>query len=428
VPVVYRPSESIVILGAARTPQAPLGGALERFKATELGALAIAGALERAGLSGSDVDECIMGNVVSAGLKQAPAKQAGVAAGVPQDRLFKTVNTVCASGMTAIQDACLSLCAGVTQIAVAGGMESRSNAPYYLGPFDDANERLPGKVRGFELRIRSPGMKDPVEKHVEFVRKLKLSGIREASIFDSLVCPFADGLSMKDYAARYAEEAGLSLDEVNRAAGESYRRARAARDNGDLAREIVPAGEVAADEIISKEREADYRAISFDFVSAYNAPQLADGAAAVVLAREADAKRRRLKALARIVAVSRLDTEPAQFVASPVDATQMVIEASGGAITLIEANESFGLQDILLRRAFAGIETNPYGGAVALGHPVGASGARVVVTLLNAMAAKGHAMGAATICFGSGGAMAIALERRATAMIFEHSRAQGAYL
>lgn len=409
--MIYRPSKPIVILSAVRTPQGFLGGRLEEFSATALGAAAISGAMRRAGVTPDDVDECIMGNVVSAGLKQAPAKQAAVAAGIPHDRLFKTVNTVCASGMSALQDACMSLVAGIAEIEVAGGMESRSNAPYYLGPFDDSQERLPGKVRGFELRIKSPGRGASLEDYVEFLRKLRLSGIHEASIYDSLMCPFSDGLSMTDYAARYAEEAGLTVVGVNAAAAESYRKARAAQAAGDFAREITPAGDVEGDEIISEEREADFRAISYGFVTAYNAPQLADGAAALVLATEETAASRGLRPVGRIVAISRVDTEPSRFVRAPIDAARQVMEGARDPVTLIEANESFGMQDPLLREAFPEVEMNPYGGAVALGHPVGASGARVVVTLLNAMAAKSHATGVATICFGSGGAMAMLVER-----------------
>ena len=218
--MLYRPSRSIVILGAVRTPQGFLGGPLEKLSATALGACAVKGALHRAGVPADAVDECVMGNVVSAGLRQAPAKQAAVGAGIPHDRLFKTVNTVCASGMTAVQDACLSLDAGISRIAVAGGMESRSNAPYYLGPFDDSQERLPGKVRGFELRIKSPGPDATVEEHVEFLKKLKLSGIHEASIYDSLVCPFADGKIMRhgflqiSFRLGHAREQIISLDKI----------------------------------------------------------------------------------------------------------------------------------------------------------------------------------------------------------------------
>ncbi len=409
--MLYILHKPVVILGAARTAHALLGGSLERYSATALGAFAIKGALGRAGIAADTVDECIMGNVVSAGLKQSPAKQAAVAAGIPHDRLFKTVNTVCGSGMSAIQDACMSLGAGISRIVVAGGMESRSNAPYYLGPFDDAKERLPGKVRGFELRIKSPGRGASVSEYVEFLKKLRLSGIHEASIHDSLMCPFADGLSMKDYAAKYAEETGMSVDEVNSSARLSYSKARDAQAAGDLAREITPAGDVEEDEIISPEREADYRAISYGFVTAYNAPQLADGAAALVLACQDTAERLGLRPLARIVAISRVDTEPAAFVTAPVEVVRIAMEVSHRPVTIIEANESFALQQPLLRAAFGEVEMNPYGGAVALGHPVGASGARVVVTLVNAMRQKSHATGVATICFGSGGAMAALVER-----------------
>ncbi len=416
--MLYMPSETVVILGAARTPQALLGGPLEQFKATQLGAFAIRGALDRAGIAPIDVDCCIMGNVVSAGLGHAPAKQAAVGAGIPHNRPSKAVNTVCASGMTAVQDACLALTAGLSKIVVAGGMESRSTAPYYLGPFAKGRRRIPGKTRGNEFRLKTPRRDAPVADYIAFLELLASAGIREASISDSLACPFSPGLLMKDYAVRYAGEAGLSIEEINAAAAWSYRKARAAAGGGDFAEEIVPAGDICRDEIISEEREADLRAISYGYVTAYNAPQLADGAAALVLSLEETALEMGLRPLARITGISRVDTEPAGFIGAPIDALREVEKttlaadtgAPTGAPTIIEANESFGLQDPLFRRAFPDVEINPYGGSVALGHPVGASGARVVVTLLNAMARRGHKRGSAAICFGSGGAMAAAIE------------------
>ncbi len=167
---------------------------------------------------------------------------------------------------------------------------------------------------------------------------------------------------------------------------------------------------MSRDDIISPEREADFRAFSYDHVTAYNAPQLADGAAALVLALDETARDMNLEPLGRIVAVARIDTEPAAFVHAPIDALREMEAAVGARPAIIEVNESFGLQDPLFRREYPTDEMNPYGGSVALGHPVGASGARVVVTLLNAMADRGHTYGAATICFGSGGAMAIGVE------------------
>ena len=417
--MLYVPSETVVILGAARTPQGFLGGLLEEFKATQLGTFAIRGALDRAGVAPGDVDRCIMGNVVSAGLGQAPAKQAAVGAGIPHNRPSKTVNTVCASGMTAVKDACLALTAGLSKVVVAGGMESRSTAPYYLGPFAKGRRRLPGKVRGSEFRLKAPRRNAPVEDYLAFLALVASAGIREASITDSLACPFSPGLLMKNYAVRYAEEVGLSIEDINAAAAWSYRKARAAAGGGDFAEEIVPAGDVCEDEIISEKREADLRAVSYGYVTAYNAPQLADGAAALVLSLEGTAREMGLRPIARITGISRVDTEPAGFIQAPIDALREVEKTSlaadstttdPGAPTIIEANESFGLQDPLFRRAFPNMEINPYGGSVALGHPVGASGARVVVTLVNAMARRGHKRGAAAICFGSGGAMATDIE------------------
>jgi acetyl-CoA C-acetyltransferase len=409
--MIYVPREPVVILGAARTPQGPLDGSVARFSATQLGGFAIAAALKRAGIAPDRVDECVMGNVVSAGIRQSPAKQAAVAAGIPQDRPSKTVNTVCASGMTAVLDAALSLAARVSEIVVAGGMESRSNAPYYLGPYTAGGTRLGGKVRGTDFLLQMPKADAPVDQWRSFAEMLGSAGLREADIWDSLLCPFCANTLMKDYAAKYAEEKGLSIEEINAAAADSYEKARAAQDSGAFAREITPAGGVRDDDIISPEYEADVKALSYGCVTAYNAPALGDGASAVVLALGKTATRLGLQAMARITAFSRIDTEPIGFVHAPVEAIAALKSATGVQPTIVEANESFGLQIPVFRREFGADVINPYGGAVALTHPVGASGARVIVTLLNAMKAFGHKHGAATICFGSGGATAVSVER-----------------
>jgi len=409
--MLYVPSEDIVILGAARTPQGPLDGAVARFKAVELGGIAIGAALKRACVGPDLVDECIMGNVVSSGLMQAPAKQAAVGAGIPHDRPAKTVNTVCASGMTAIEDACLSLAAGVARVLVAGGMESRSNAPYLLGPFIAPATRIPGKVRGTEFHPKYPRHGSPEDAYRELLTMLESAGIIEANIHDSLSCPFQKGLAMKDYAERYATAAGISIEEVNAAAGESYRKARAAGECGALAGEISPAGDVTLDDIISPEREADLRAMSYGYVTAYNAPALGDGASALVLTLRKTAEKMGLTPLARIAGIVRIETSPDGFIHAPVDCVKALSEATGARATVVEANESFGLQIPMFEKEFGADVINPFGGSVAITHPVGASGSRVVVTLLNAMNRLGHRHGAATICYGSGGAMAVALER-----------------
>ncbi len=402
--------QSVVIVGAARTPQGPLDGLLSRFSAVTLGAAAISAALQRASLAAEYVDECVMGNVVSAALMQAPAKQAAVAAGIPSDRPSKTVNTVCASGMTAVFDACLSLLSGISRIAVAGGMESRSNAPYYLGPRDAEGVRIPGKVRGSAFRLKTPPAGSPAPVMAEFIDSLRRLPISEADILDSLACPFCPPLHMKDYAAKYAEEAGISIEDINAAAAESYARARAASDSGDFTREIAPLDDVHRDDIISEETEADYRRVSYGYVTAYNAPALGDGASALVLMLEKTADDLGLAPLARITAFSRIETAPSGFVHAPVDAVREVSAALPSAATIVEANESFGLQIPVFKREFGADVINPYGGAVALAHPVGASGSRVIVTLLNAMRSLGHSRGIATTCYGSGGAMAVSIE------------------
>jgi acetyl-CoA C-acetyltransferase len=409
--MIYKPRAEIVILGAARTPQGPLDGAVGRFKATELGTIAIAAALTRAGVTGNAVDEVVMGNVISAGLMQAPAKQAASAAGIPQDRPSKSINTVCGSGMSAIFDGCLSLEAGLAQTVVAGGMESRTNAPYLLGPFGPDGKRLPGRARGADYKLRFPRKAEGEEGHLAFLALLEGTIVREANFHDSLSCPFRAGHAMKDYAEGYAKAMGLTIEEVNAAAADSYCKARAAGRSGALAGEITPAGDVALDDIVSEEREADLRSMSYGHVTAYNAPALGDGASAVVLALRKSAEGRGLKPLAQITGICRMETAPEGFLHAPVDCVKALREATGQRATIIEANESFGLQMPVFRREFGADEINPYGGAVAITHPVGASGSRVVVTLLNAMTRLGHKHGAATICYGSGGAIALMLER-----------------
>ena len=314
---LYRPSHEIVIVGAARTPQGPLDGAVARFSAIDLGAIAIKAALERAHVAPGMIDQVVMGNVISSGLLQAPAKQAAVAAGIPQDRESKTVNTVCASGMTAIADVCMSLDAGGSDIAVAGGMESRSNAPYLLGPFCAPGKRLPGKLRRAEFHLRPQRRESPDEAYRELAALIENAHIFEASVHDSLLCPFDRAKAMKDYAEEYAKAAGITIDEINAAAAESYRKAREANASGALDAEMAPAGDVRHDDIITAEREADVRAVSYGYVTAYNAPALGDGAAAVVLMRRETAEKRGLAPLARILGIARVETGPEGFVHAP---------------------------------------------------------------------------------------------------------------
>jgi acetyl-CoA C-acetyltransferase len=408
---LYRPSHELVIVGAARTPQGPLDGAVAAFSAIDLGAIAIRAALERAGVAPDTVDEVVMGNVISSGLLQAPAKQAAVAAGMPQDRESKTVNTVCASGMTAIADACISLDAGNSEIAVAGGMESRSNAPYLLGPFCGPGQRLPGKLRRAEFHLRPPRRDAPEEAQRDLAALIESAHIFEASVHDSLLCPFDRAKAMKDYAEEYAKSAGITIDEINTAAAGSYRKAREANRSGALDDEIAPAGNVRSDDIISEEREADVRAVSYGYVTAYNAPALGDGAAALVLMRRDTAQKRGRTPLARILGIARVETGPSGFVHAPVEAVNALQDALSVRPAVLEANESFGLQLPLLARELRVPILNPFGGSVAITHPVGASGARVVVTLTHALRRFNERLGAATICYGSGGAMAVMLER-----------------
>ena len=405
----------VVIAGAARTPIAGLDGALAKYKAPQLGGIAIKAALERSGVNPRDVDEVILGNVVSAGTGQSPAKQAAVAAGLPHSIMSMTVNTVCSAGMAAVIEGVRAILSGTSKVLAVGGMESRSNAPYLLGPTDKKGSRVEGEVRGYVFTPAFPGPDAPVDDYKKFIRNLRMAGFKEANTFEALVCPFKDATSMKDYAVKYAEKRGWTADFINGFAAESYAKAERARDEGLFADEIVPVGDVKDDAIHPKELQEHLRAKSDSVCSSYNAPSLGDGAAALVIAEAERARDLGLTPLARILGFSRVDVPPEDFIASPATAANMLIEGiaqSGGPskFDILEGNESFGLQIPLFREAVPIEKLNVHGGAVALRHPLGAAGARILVTLIHAMKRYGLENGVAAICFASGGAYAIALE------------------
>jgi acetyl-CoA C-acetyltransferase len=390
-------TESIVITGIARTPMGGFQGVLAGASAVQLGAAAVAAAVERSGLNGEDIDEVIMGCVLPAGQGQAPARQAALGAGLPLATGCTTINKMCGSGMKATMFAHDMLRAGNNRVMLAGGLESMSNAPYLLT-----------KARG--------GMR---MGHGQVFDHMFLDGLEDA---------YDKGKLMGVFAEATADKYGFSREQQDEFAITSLRRAQAAIENGDFADEITPVqlqtrkGEVSVDtdeqpfnaniEKIPSLRPA-FRADGT--VTAANSSSISDGAAALVLMGEAEAERRSLKPLAVIRAHATHAHEPAWFTTAPVGAIQKVLEAanwSAAEVDLFEINEAFAvvtmaaMQDLGLDHE----KVNVNGGACALGHPIGASGARIIVTLISALQRRGLKKGIAGLCIGGGEATAVAVE------------------
>ena len=387
-----------VIVGAARTPIGRFLGGLAALAAPRLGAVAIAEAMRRAGVAGSDVDEVIMGNVLQGGVGQAPARQAALAAGLPGTVPALTVNKVCGSGLKAVMLAAQAIKAGDASCIVAGGMESMSNAPFYL----------------FGLR-----------SGVKLGNQTMLDGV----IHDGLWCSFGD-CHMGAYAEYTAQKAGVSREDQDRFALDSHRKATAAQDGHRFDAEIVPVAvpdrkgtvTVARDEAPRADTTLEALAklkpafVKDGTVTAGNAPGLNDGASALVVTSLAFAKERGLTPLARITAYATGGGDPREIFFAPIVAVQALMQKEGKAIgdyDLIEANEAFAVQALADGRGLGWdwSRVNVNGGAVALGHPIGASGARVLTTLLYAMQARSAATGLATLCLGGGNAVALSVER-----------------
>ena len=385
--------DPVVIVGAARTP---MGGFLGDFKdvaATQLGARAIAAALQRAGLTGEDADEVYMGCVLPAGQGQAPARQASLAAGVPQSVGATTVNKMCGSGMKAAMLAHDLIVAGSADVIVAGGMESMSNAPYLL-------ERARAGYRMGHGRI---------------IDSMFVDGLEDAYDKGRLMGTFAEDCAQEYQFTRESQDA-YALASLSRAN-------RAIRD-GAFAAEIVPvttkAGEVTTDEQPPKGRPEKIPTLKPAFreggtVTAANASSISDGAAALALTRASIAERRGLSPVARIVGHATFADAPAKFPTAPIGAMKRLFEKTGwraGDVDLYEINEAFAVVAMAAMRDLdlPHDKVNVNGGACALGHPIGASGARILVTLLAAMQARGARRGVASLCIGGGEATAIAVE------------------
>jgi len=387
----------VVILSAARTAIGAFQGAFRDVAAPVLGARAIAGACERAGVAPADLEQVYMGCVLTAGVGQAPARQAALGAGATPSTGAITFNKVCGSAMRSVMSAANDLRAGDFALVAAGGMESMSRAPYLA----------PGARDGFRLG------------HGKFV---------DSMIFDGLWDPYGDR-HMGNCAELCAREYAFTREEQDGFAVESYERARRAQETGLSAREIVPVEVpgrkgttvVDRDEEPTKSDLAKMPGLRPAFekdgtVTAANASKINDGAAALVLATAEEAERRGLKPLARLVAQASFAQQPEWFTTAPVGAVRKVLERAGlgvDEIDLFEINEAFAVVALACARdlGIAHEKLNVRGGAVALGHPIGASGARILVTLLDALAERGGRYGCAGICIGGGEATAVVVER-----------------
>ena len=391
--------DPIVIVGMARTPMGGLLGELAPLSANELGAIAVKAAMEEAGLAGDDVDQILMGNVLMAGQGQAPGRQAAIKAGLPKSVEATTLNQMCGSGMQAAIMGRAAIAAGDADIIIAGGMESMTNAPHML----------PSHRGGFKYghdvvkdHMAQDGLEDAYEK--------KAMGV------------FADMI---------AEEHQFTREQQDAYALETLARAQRATKDGDFKREITPVtiqtrkGDVVVDtdELPRKAMPEKIPSLRPAFgkdgtVTAANASAISDGAAALILMRLSEAERRGLKPIAKIVATAAHAHEPAYFTTAPVPAMRKVVERAGWQIEdvdLWEINEAFAVVPMIAMKEL-GIShdiINVNGGACALGHPIGASGARIMVTLLAALEKHGKTKGVASLCIGGGEATAVAVERMA---------------
>ena len=370
-----------VIVSAVRTPFGRLGGGLAHLRATELGAIAIRAGLERAGIEPGEVEYVIMGQVLQAGAGQAPARQAAIGAGIPKEVPADTINKVCASSIRALEIADLMIRAGGHDVVVTGGMESMSNAPYLLP-----------KAR-FGYRLGNGEVVDHM-------------------VFDGLTSSF-DNLHMVAQASKVSRELGISREDQDAWAYRSHQRAAAAQDAGRFDDELVVVGDVTADEGVRRDTTLEKLAALqpvFDpegTTTAGNAPGVNDGASCVVVCSEEFAERRGLEPLARILAQGYVADDFAYLARTPARAGEQALAAAGktiGDVKRVEINEAFSSVAKNSTRMLGADEAivNVNGGAVALGHPIGASGGRIVSTMVHELRREGGGLGLAAICSGGG--------------------------
>ncbi len=388
----------VVIVSAVRTPIGSFGGVLSTLSAVDLGAAAIRGALSRAGVAADQVEEVYMGNVVSANVGQAPAKQAAVKAGLPAHVPCTTINKVCASGAKAIMLAAQSIQLGLADVVVAGGMESMSNAPYYV-----PKARFGYKYGNAEL----------------------VDGLARDGLVDAY-----DQCAMGVFADQTAQTYGISRAAQDTYTVQSYRRAEASTGNGQFGAEIVPIEVTGRKGSVMVGEDEEYKNVIYDkiptlkpafsadgTVTAASSSPISDGASALVVMSQRKADELGLKPLARIVSYADAEQEPQWFTTAPTKAVPLALERAGlttADVDFFEVNEAFAVVPL----AFSELlevpqdKLNVLGGAVSLGHPLGASGARIVTTLTNVLQQRAGRYGAVGICNGGGGASAIVLERR----------------
>jgi acetyl-CoA C-acetyltransferase len=389
--------DPVVIVSYARTPMGGFQGALAGAKSTELGAAAVKAAVERAGIKGDQIEQIFMGCVLPAGLGQAPARQAALGAGLPQSVEATTVNKMCGSGMQAAIMAHDALAAGSVDVVVAGGMESMSNAPYLLQ-----------KHRG-GARIGHDAVMD----------SMYLDGLEDA---------YEPGRLMGSFAEETAKTYQFTRQAQDDYAISSLTRAKAAIESGAFEREIVPVEVVTRKGTVLVERDeqpmkADPEKIpnlkpafaKDGTITAANASSISDGAAALVMTRESVARKLGMTIVARVAGHAAHAHEPGLFTTAPVPAIRKALERAGWSVDdvdLFEVNEAFAVVAMIAERDL-GLDRarlNVNGGACALGHPIGASGARILATLLSALEARGGKRGVASLCIGGGEATAMAVE------------------
>jgi acetyl-CoA C-acetyltransferase len=391
--------KEVVIVSAVRTAVGSFNGSLSPFSAVELGSMVIKEAIARAGVEKENIDEVIFGNVLQAGLGQNPARQAAVKAGVPQEVPSYTVNKVCGSGLKTVNLAAQAIMAGDAEIVIAGGMESMTNAPYVLD----------SKVR--------QGL------------RMGHSEVKDVMIQDGLWCAFND-YHMGITAENVADQFGITRDEQDRLAFSSQKKAIAAIESGAFKKEILPVtikgrkgdtvfatDEYPKSDAMLEKLQGLRTAFKKDgTVTAGNASGINDGAAALVLMSADKAKELGLKPMARIRSYAAAGVDPSIMGIGPVAAAQKALAKAGLTVAdldLIEANEAFASQFLAVGKelGFDQEKVNVNGGAIAIGHPIGASGARILVTLLHAMEARDAKVGLATLCIGGGQGVATIVER-----------------
>ena len=389
-------NDSVVIVEGARTPMGGLQGSLSSVPAPELAATAIAAAVERSGVDAADIDEVFMGCVLPAGLKQCPARQAAIGAGIPKSTGAVTVNKACGSGMQATIFGYDSIVAGTNKIVVAGGLESMSNAPHLL----------PGARKGVRLG------------HTTMYDHMFYDGLEDAYT----------GRAMGTFAQETADERGITREQMDAFAIESLSRAKQAIDDGSLKAETAPVTvKTRSGETVVVDDEQPHKAnvdkipqlrpafAKDGTITPANSSSISDGASALLLMSGAEAEARGLKPMARIVAHARHSQAPEEFTIAPVGAMKKLFEKTGwtqGDVDLFEINEAFAMVTMLAMQDL-GLDhskVNVHGGACAQGHPIGSTGSRIIVTLMYALKKYGLQRGVAALCIGGGEATAVGIE------------------